>query len=89
MASKTGKVVFFSAMAICMFWILGSSFRVYDVPFMGAIFEVLWLPALIVTLLIPVISLVFLVKEKFSFRSLYLYSLFLVVATVVYLQYFR
>lgn len=87
--SKTGKAIFFTTVVICLFWILGGSFRVYDVPVVGAIFEFLWLPALIVTLLIPAISLFFLVKEKFSIRSLYLYSFILVLVTVVYLQYFR
>ncbi len=89
MVSKTGKIIFYTAVGVCLFWILGSSFRVYDVPFIGAFFEFLWLPALIVTLLIPVISLIFLVKEQFSFRSLYIYSLLIDVSTVVFLQYFR
>ncbi len=89
MASKTSKIIFYTAVGACLFWIAGSSFRVYDVPIIGAIFEILWLPALIITLLIPVISMIFLVKEKFSFRSLYLYSFLIVVAIVVYLQYFR
>lgn len=89
MVSKTGKIIFSAAVGVCLFWIVGSSFRIYDVPFIGALFEILWLPALIVTLLIPVISIVYLLKEKFSLRSLYLYSFLIVVATVVFLQYFR
>jgi hypothetical protein len=57
--------------------------------FVGAIFEILRLPALIATLFIPVTSMVFLVKEKFRFRPMYLHSVLIVVTAVVYVQHFR
>lgn len=87
--TRNSKITFITAIAVAAFWILSASFRIYEVHVLGIIFEWLGFPLLLVTLLIPVWSVIFLFKEKFNFRSLYLYSILIVVATVVYLQYFR
>jgi len=41
---------------------------------MGTLFEILWLPMLAALFILPVLSFILLVKNKFNPRSLYLYS---------------
>jgi hypothetical protein len=52
--------------------------NVYHFILVGVIYEILWLPMLIMLFLLPVVSMVFLFKEKFNIRSLYLHSVLII-----------
>ena len=47
----------------------------YDYVLTGALFELSWLPSLLLLFVSTVISLIYWVKNKFSFRSVYFYLL--------------
>jgi len=84
--SRTGKIVFISAILVFIYWFLGQVLNdVYHFTLVGAIFEILWLPALAMLFLLPIISIIFWVKEKFNLRSLYLYAILLVIMTILLL----
>ncbi len=81
------KIVFILSILVSLFWIFGQVINVYHFPFIGAIVELLWVPVVAMTFLLPVVSFIFLVKEKFSLRSLNLYSLLIVAATILIVQF--
>ena len=81
--SQTGKIIFISTIAATIYWILGKSTNVYRYPIGGAIFELLWLPSLIVLCILPLVSFILWVKERFKLRSVNFYSLVLAVVTVL------
>ena len=83
--SKKGKIIFITGILVSIYWILGQVIKVYDVAFLGALFEMLWLPALAMLFLLPILSMLLWVKEKFNPRSLYLYAILLICATVLFL----
>jgi hypothetical protein len=64
------------------YWWAGKLFDVYRLAFIGAVFELLWLPVLIILFILPIFSLVLLIKKKFRLPSLNLFSLLIVISTL-------
>ena len=83
--SKTGKTVFILSIIVSGYWWLGQVMNVYGFAFVGALFEILWLPVLLMLFLLPIISLILLIKEKVNLRSLYIYSMLISVTTIFFM----
>jgi len=83
--SRTSKIVFILSIIASGFWWLAKGINVYSDAIVGAIFELLWLPVLGILILLPIISLVLLVKERVNLRSLYIYSILINVATIYFM----
>ena len=81
------KIVLLCSVFVSIFWILGNIISIYSNNFVGAIFEILWLPAIALTFILPIVSLIFLAKEKFSLRSLYLYSILLLLLAALTIKF--
>jgi len=81
--SILSKTVFLLSIVIFIFWILGQVIDAYRYDIVGAIFEFLWLFMLLGLFGLPILSLVFLIKEKFSFKSLYLYTIIISVTNIM------
>ncbi len=54
----------------------------YKYAVVGAVYEILWLFIVATIFIIPVIALWVLLKNKFSIKSFYLYSLLISAATI-------
>lgn len=80
--SALSKVLLILNLIVTAFWIVGKTVDIYHFAVVGAIFEILWLGMLLGLFVLPVVSIVFFIREKFSFRSLYLYSLILSVGNI-------
>jgi hypothetical protein len=83
--SRSSKIVFILSIIVSVFWWLGQVINFYHFAIVGAIFELLWLPVLAMLFVLPIISLILLVKEKFNVRSLYLYSILMGVVTIMFM----
>jgi len=81
--SRTAKIILIFTIANALFWGLGKSINVYSLPVVGAIFEILWLPALIGLFILPILAIIFWFKDKFIFKSLNIYSIVIAVITVI------
>ncbi len=81
--SRTSKMVFLLSIIVSGYCWLGQVINLYSVALVGAIFEILWLPALVMLIVLPIISMILLLKEKVNVRSLYVYSILLGVATIL------
>jgi hypothetical protein len=84
--SKKSKVVFILSIIVSVFWVMGQSFNVYYFAVVGAIFEILWLPMIALLIILPIVSLIYLVKEKFNLKSLFLYSFLILTAAFLYIS---
>lgn len=80
---KTGKIILFLSIIVFIFWVLGKATNVYYFTFVGAIFEILWLPIVALTFVLPILSLVYWRKEKFNFRSPGFYSIVVLIITIL------
>jgi apolipoprotein N-acyltransferase len=83
--SRTSKIVFILSIIASGFWWLAKGINVYSDAIVGAIFELLWLPVLGMLFLLPIMSLVLLVKERFNLRSLFIYSILIGMATIFFM----
>ena len=86
---KASKTIFLLSMTVLLFWVIGNSVNVYKVAIVGAIFEILWLPMIGLTLVLPIVSFIFWYKEKFVVRSLSLYSLLVTSAMILTAIFFQ
>jgi hypothetical protein len=84
--SKKSKAVFILSIIVSVFWVMGQSFNVYYFAVVGAIFEILWLPMIALLIILPIVSLLYLVKEKFNLKSLYLHSFLILTAAFLYIS---
>jgi hypothetical protein len=87
--TKISKIIFLVSILAAIIWILGTTTNVYQFALVGAIFEILWLPLLGVGFILPVISFVLWVKDKFNFKSLHLYSFLILLFTIVFTIMFK
>jgi hypothetical protein len=83
--SKKGKIFFILSVIVSGYWWLGQVINVYNSAFAGAIFEILWLPFLLILFVLPIISLILLMKEKFDVRSFNIYSIIISVITILFM----
>jgi hypothetical protein len=81
--SRISKIFFLLSVLVFAFWCLGQIINVYRFAVVGAIFEILWLPMLAMLLVLPIMSFIFWVNEKFNLRSFYLFTILIVVMTVL------
>ena len=86
---RRSKFFFILTIAAAMFWILSKSFNVYRWPVVGAIFEILWLPSLIILFILPIVSLVYWFKERFSLKSLNPYSILIALVVLLSTIFFK
>ena len=85
--STLSKILFVLSIIIFVYWFVVQIIDVYRYAAIGAIFEMLWLLMLSGLFVLPVLSLIFLIKEKFNLRSLYLYAI-IISATNILLMIF-
>ncbi len=83
--SKKSRIVLFAASLFLFFWTSTRLFNVYRSAFAGAVFECMFLPMLAALICLPVICLVCLIRVKCSFRSFHLYSLIVLITTMILL----
>jgi hypothetical protein len=83
--SRISKIVLSLSILVAGFCWLGHSINVYRFALVGAIFEILWLPALAMLFVLPIASLILLIKEKVNIRSLYIYSFLIGIASILFI----
>lgn len=81
--STRSKIIFLLSLFVFIYWTLGRVLNIYHYPAVGALFEFLWFPIVCMMFLLPFVAAYFMVKEGFSFRSLYLYSIIIIGLTFV------
>lgn len=86
---KIARIILILSLAIAIYWIIGTTVNVYHFAITGAIYEILWLPAMVMIFALPITALIFWIKEKFSLKSLHIYSILITVATLLFAIFFN
>ena len=81
--TRISKAIFLLSIGVLTFWLLGKTINIYHYAFVGVIFEILWLPAIVLTFSLPVFSFILWSKENFNFKSLGLYSFLIAIITIL------
>jgi hypothetical protein len=85
--SRTSKMVFLLSIVASGYWWLVQGINVYSNAIFGAIFEILWLPVLGMLFLLPILSMILLIKERVNVRSLYIYSILINITTICFMNF--
>jgi hypothetical protein len=79
----SGNVLLFLSLSCFFYWLIESRVAsVYQNAVVGAIYELLWLPMIILLVALPVVSALQWIRQKFSLRSVALYAAVINLATV-------
>ena len=81
--SGLSKILLVLSIIIFIFWFLGQHTDIYRFAFVGAIFEFLWLFMLLALFILPILSIIFLIRERFNLRSFYLYILIITATNII------
>ena len=83
------KTVLFLSIFVSLFWLISRFINIYQFALVGAIFEILWLPMILMVFCLPLISLNYLFKEKFNANSTYLYAILIMSFTFLIMLFFK
>jgi hypothetical protein len=83
--NKGSILVFVLSIWFVIYWLFGHIINIYEYKAVGVVYEILWLPMLLMGLVLPIVSLIFWYKEKFNFKSFYFFAFLLVVLTILVL----
>jgi len=83
--AKRDIIILGLTIIVSFYWLLSQLINVYHSEWLGAVYELLWVFMLLGLFALPVISFIYWIKTKFSFRSLYFYSFILSVSTILFL----
>jgi hypothetical protein len=61
-----------STIATVAFWVAANMFDIYQFAALGAIFEILWLPMMLVTFALPVTAIIFWYRDGYRLKSWFL-----------------
>jgi hypothetical protein len=81
------RSVFYLSILVSLFWVSTRFINAYKFALVGAIFEIIWLPMILLLFSLPAISLYFLFKEKFSLKSAYFVAILIMSFTFLFLYF--
>lgn len=84
---RLSKILFILLISVFLFWFFAKGTNVYAYAIVGAIFELLWMPAIAITFSIPCVSAYFWIKEKCRFSSVYLSIMLLSLIVILWVVY--
>jgi len=67
------NIILVGCISYIAYWIVSFNINVYSVTLMGVVYEMLWLPMIGLSFIMPLCCLYFWHKDRFSIKSLYLY----------------
>ena len=84
---SASKFFFLLSALILLYWVIVFSIDVYEYALIGAIYEILWLPFIVLLYTLPILNIGMVIKNKFSLKTFWLYGLLLNGLTVLYIYY--
>lgn len=84
---KKSKKVFKISLLVAVLLFLIDFFKIYKNEVGSVIYKILYFPLLAILFVIPVFSMISLMKKKFNPRSYYLYALILSIFTLIFVAF--
>jgi hypothetical protein len=81
--SILSKISFILSIFTMAYWLSGKILNLKESGIAGVIFEILWLPMILLLIGLPVLSLILLIRDKVNLRSFYLYAFIVSVTNIV------
>lgn len=81
--------MFISGLIAMLYCFLAKSWNVYNYTIIGAVFELMWLPVMVIVFIGPIFSISLFVKDNYNPRSLALYAAILQLSAMMILIFFK
>ena len=75
LVEKKEKTVFGLSTVLLLLWVLGRTIDLHEHKIVGAIFEMLWVPMILMLFILPVINLTMLIKHSVDLKAYWIYGL--------------
>lgn len=82
---KYDLLLFIFSIVCCVFWIVSRTINVYQYKFLGAFFELAFLPMLILFFVLPILLLIQVFKTKTSLKTYSVIALLIQFITILFL----
>jgi hypothetical protein len=73
------------SISMLLFWLLSKTIDVYQITFLGVLYEIIWLPMLVMLFVLPIINIYSLLKIKNSLMSYFSLTLNIITIVIVFL----
>jgi len=73
------------SISMLLFWLLSKTIDVYQITFLGVLYEIIWLPMLVMLFVLPIINTYTLFKIKNSLMSYFSLTLNIITIVIVFL----
>jgi hypothetical protein len=73
------------SISMLLFWLLSKTIDVYQITFLGVLYEIIWLPMLVMLFVLPIINTYSLFKIKNSLMSYFSLALNIITIVIVFL----
>jgi hypothetical protein len=81
--SSLGKGIFLVTLGASIFWIITKLVPIYENKIAGAVYEMLWLPVVVILFILPLFSFLLWAGEKFRVQSAHLFSIILAALAIL------
>ena len=79
--STKSKVLFILSILLLVYWWIAKYYNIQSSTILSVVYDIFWLPMLLFFVVIPALTLYYLWREGFHYKSLYAWSLILVAIT--------
>ena len=73
------------SISMLLFWLLSKTIDVYQITFLGVLYEIIWLPMLVMLFVLPIINTYTLFKIKNSLMSYFSLAINIITIVIVFL----
>lgn len=84
----SSTVAIISSLIISGYWIFGNLYDVYTFAALGAIYEILWAAMVPLLFIVPALSLIVIIINKFKNSFFYITSIVICLGTFLWLTYY-
>jgi hypothetical protein len=79
------KLLLALSISILLFWLLCNTIDVYQIPILGVLYEILWLPMLILFIVLPILNTYTIFKNKNNLIPYFSLALNVITIIIVFL----
>ncbi|RKS21993.1 hypothetical protein CLV94_2630 [Flavobacterium endophyticum] len=82
---RMATVLLVILLLLFLYWFIGTQVNVYDRASVGAVFEILWFPAVVLTFFLPIFSAFQWYRDNWNIKSIFLLIVLLSIALLLWL----
>jgi hypothetical protein len=79
------KLIIALSILILSYWLLSKTIDVYQITIIGVLYEIIWLPMLVLFIVLPILNTYSLIKNKNNLMSYFSLALNIITLLIVFL----